>query len=362
MSLQAKNPRLQRGILSGFTLLEMLIVIAIMLLLVIATLPRIKYALDESKVREGSRQLNSYFSMARSRSATTGRPCGVWMVADFIGDPNASPPLRQVTQFYLAEIPPPYSGDVRESTAYLTGGGGSDWLMNFTPAAAGLTTLVQNGDVFRIRFDHKGPFFEGYCNGGAYYIKFIPTLMPPQANGNAGYQYEIVRAPQRIGAPLSLPRGTCIDLSYSGFGNTGVDFFAVQNSGSNLGIYQTPGVLLMFSSDGHVDSVSYQTWDIGAGGMRFVSGALPQGTCHFLVNRPEKVLSASVGVPPGSPANNIGDSNALWVSVARLTGTVTTTDNAYTENPNLLPNNPTFSDYLIRAREYAITQDVKGGR
>ena len=367
MSLHSKNLRLQKDGLGGFTLLEMLIVIAIMLLLVIATLPRIKYALDESKVREGSRQLNSYFAMAKSRAATTGRPCGVWFVGEPLGDPNVAPGLYQATQFYLAETPPPYSGDLSESTVVMTAGtgrSGNDWLMNFTPAAGGLTNLVVLDEDFRVRFDHKGPFFSGYrwSSDGNFYVKFDPlfVFVPPRANPS-GYQYEIVRSPQRIGAPLSLPRGTCVDLTYSGFGNTGVDFYTEQNSGSLLVANQTqPAVLLMFSSDGHVDSVSYRTWDSNAGGYRFVSGN-PQGTSHFLIGRPEKVINFTAAAPLGA-GTNITDNHALWVSIGRLTGSVTTTENGYSDNPNLLPNNPTFSDYLIRAREYAITQDVKGGR
>ena len=66
----------------------------------------------------------------------------------------------------------------------------------------------------------------------------------------------------------------------------------------------------------------------------------------------------------------MGDSNALWVSVARLTGSVVTTDNAYTENPvqlkfdnpNFDPMNPLFTDFVFSARKYAREQDVKGGR
>ena len=54
MSAQLRTSR--RSTYARFTLDQLLI--AIMLLLVIATLPRIKYALDESKVRDSSRQLN----------------------------------------------------------------------------------------------------------------------------------------------------------------------------------------------------------------------------------------------------------------------------------------------------------------
>ncbi len=381
MTLQSRNLRRQRRSLWGFTLLELLIVIAIILLLVIATLPRLKQALDESKLREGSRQLNSYFAMAKSRAATTGRPCGVWFVGEPVGDPTATPALWQSRQFYLAETPPPYSGDFLESRAWITDSSGNNlataangpnWRINFVNAPGGLLTLIGNGDNFQIRFDHKGPYFTGWRNpaDGLFYIIAPALTVPPTANGFynantnplAGYQFEIVRIPQRIGAPLTLPQGTSVDLNYSGFGSTGVNFLTESNPVGQLiaRVPSLPAVLLMFSPDGHVDSVSYFTWDTNVSQYRLVSGN-PQGTTHFLVGRPEKVLNFSVGIPPAANSN-ITDNDALWVSVARLTGSVTTTDNGFTNNPNLLPMTPTFSDYLFNAREYARNQDVKGGR
>ncbi|MFN0022091.1 MAG: Tfp pilus assembly protein FimT/FimU [Pirellulaceae bacterium] len=375
----------------GFTLMEMLIVIAIMLLLVIATLPRIKQTLEDSKVRESSRQLNSYIAMAKSRAAATGRPCGIYLVSEKIGDPTAYPGIYQSSQLFLAEVPPPYSGDVLESRVVVTNlavnqtattVNGPPWLLNFIPAAAGLTTLVAPGEPFLIRFDHKGPIFNGLRgdparpaplnNPNLFFIVGGPTL-PPTANGlyhatnnpYAGYQYEIARAPRRIGAPLNLPRGTAIDLMYSGFGNDGVNF---ATCGTPVGT--PPGyVLVMFAPSGAVANVVYQVYDNSNANQsspifpfRAVDSAAP-GAVHFLVGRPEKVQNAVYNVPPQLLSdNNLVDANALWVSVGRMTGSVTTTENAFTIDPALLPATPTFFDYVIRAREYAITQDVKGGQ
>ncbi|MGI8977780.1 MAG: pilus assembly FimT family protein [Pirellulaceae bacterium] len=356
---------------SGFTLMEMLIVIAIMLLLVIATLPRIKYALDESKVRESSRQLNSYFAMAKARAASTGRPCGLWFVTEKLGDPNATPGVFQSTQLYLAEIPPPYSGDVLESrivisniaaTQVASSSNGPPWLLNFFPAAGSLTTLVAPGEFFLIRFDHKGPIFNGRRGDTSlpsplndltrFFIVGGPTL-PPTANGlydpalnpYAGYQYEIVRNAQRIGAPLALPRGTTVDLTYSGFGNGGTEFYSSLNQ-----------VMVLFTPTGRVGNASYSYYDTVSGSYLPVSTEATGGL-HFLVGRPEKV-----GLPLAE--SNLVDNKALWVSVGRLTGSVTTTENA----PNInfvFSSPPTLQErqaYLTIAREYAITQDVRGGQ
>ena len=376
MSLHVLNLRMPKQRRRGFTLMEMLIVIAIMLLLVIATLPRIKQTMDDSKLRESSRQLSSYFAMAKARAAATGRPCGVWFVSEQLGDPAGVPPNAtfQSSQMYLAEVPAPYSGDVLESKVVVTDTNGNQlasaangpaWRLNFIPAANSLTTLVQPGESFLIRFDHKGPIFNGTrnLNDGFFYVTGGPTV-PPTANGlydantnpNAGYQYEIVRNAQRIGAPLNLPRGTSIDLAYSGMGNFGVDFFAAQTSFNNNGFPAAPAVLVLFTPEGRVGNVTYRSWDFSNSQYVTISNDA-QGTIHFLVGRPEKV-----GL--GLPQSNLVDNNALWVSVGRLTGSVTTTENA----PNIdfvFSNPPTQQEqrnYLTIAREFAITQDVKGGQ
>src|SRR5262245_7132450 len=91
--IRRRNP----SAVAGFTLMELLIVVTIIILLVIVTLPRVKYALDESKVRESSRQVNSYFALAKSRAASTGRPCGLYFQSESVG-PGTPPGIFQCRQ------------------------------------------------------------------------------------------------------------------------------------------------------------------------------------------------------------------------------------------------------------------------
>src|SRR5438132_13774810 len=107
----------------------MLVVVTIMIMLVAVTLPVAKKVMDGSQTREASRQLNAYFAMAKARALHTGRPCGIYFPfpnaplgtvdPTYASMPAAIAqtywPVRQVTQMYLAEIPPPYSGGTSNS-------------------------------------------------------------------------------------------------------------------------------------------------------------------------------------------------------------------------------------------------------
>lgn len=355
---QRTDSRLRRG----FTLVELLVVVAISIVLMAIALPTVKYSIDESKLREASRQVQSYFSMAKARAAGTGRPCGVFMLAESV------PGGEQVTQLYLAEVPPPYTGDVLNARAWISNDGGSAqpllpqnasgtvrWVVNPAPAgsAASLQVLLQPNEIFAIQFDFKGTIYPATIdNLGNVYI--TGNITPPQANGiyqpdpmlpnynpNAGYPYTIYRNPRRIGAPLALPRGTAIDLEYSGFGSSGTEFSAAIQY-----------VSVMFAPSGRVTEASFRYLDIN-GNVQTLSGN-PTGTLHFLVGRPERVGLAL-------PESNLVSGSSLWVSVARLTGSVVTTDNApIIDLPVATPQQRQL--YMTIAREFAITQDTKGGR
>src|SRR5437867_2772299 len=47
-----------------------------------------------------------------------------------------------------------------------------------------------------------------------------PVTGPPPASTIPGYTYQILRMPRRIGNPLELAPGTCIDVAYCGIGPT----------------------------------------------------------------------------------------------------------------------------------------------
>jgi hypothetical protein len=318
-------------------------VITIMVMLMAITLPAVKQVIKDSGTREASRQLNAYFAMAKARALLTGRPCGVMMRCDLpigIGpDPGGSLssmpdwPARQVTQLYLAEVPPPYAGGSSNSRGRIKISPILPATYEFIPTDTNeilyLAGLIELGERFTIRFDYKGPWYvcqrQRDRNGNEHFIYQSPgdptngilpvgigvspnnqgitstgsvTPLPPGMSdpnpAHPGYTFQITRLPRRIGNPLELPAGTCIDLAYSGIGPTNLPTGMLRagmypgppvlSSPSNFpGLFTSSPVKLeyltvMFQPDGGIDSVYLNNFSFA-----------PPSTVHFLVGKTERI-------------------------------------------------------------------------
>ena len=94
-------------------MVELLIVVAIGMLLIAIAIPFVRPALENNKLREASRLLNTFLVGAKARASESGRPFGVRLVrssVDNTGDPNDCYRLQYV------EVPPAYSGDLDNAT------------------------------------------------------------------------------------------------------------------------------------------------------------------------------------------------------------------------------------------------------
>ena len=75
----------------GYTLVELLVVVMIVLILIAAALPVAKNVMESNRTREASRQLNTHLAMARAYASRNNRPFGLWMEMDAaIGDATVS--------------------------------------------------------------------------------------------------------------------------------------------------------------------------------------------------------------------------------------------------------------------------------
>ena len=363
MFLSIRNPQFAiRNRAGGYTLIELMVVMVILVILVATALPLVKRVMDNDRVRETSRQLSAYISMAKVRAVQTGRPCGLLLMLDTpLGAAPAGPPyIRQCTRLFLAEVPPTYGGSTQGARgrirSSLTGPAGTFefYPIYYNSAAmmpgyepdptelAYLYTLINAGEQFLVRFDYKGPWYvcqrgiagdvNGYVDPTRLYytgltIMKVPTPLPPgiilppatepAPSPNPGYFYQIMRSPQPVGEPLELTGGTCIDMTYSGAGPSGNGFILASHT-----------LAMMFTPSGGVKDLYFD----GS------APTAPDGTIHLLLGRVAK-MNLPTGPSQSNPPHpsgvtmfsvkesNLADATSLWVSVGRANGTVTTSEN-----------------------------------
>jgi prepilin-type N-terminal cleavage/methylation domain-containing protein len=362
---------IQRSIRRAYTLTELLVVITIVTILLAATLPIAKRVMDDSRTRDSARLLAGNFAMARTHAARNNRPYGLWFeLTRPLGLPAT---VQQCTQVYLAEVPPPYAGSTTNSRGIIRVEPGQTSpefvplypaFQDTTPADGYndqdtlgekqfLVSLIDEGDTCLVKFEYKGDWFR-LIRGKAtnalypdpnrlYYLMTVPgtfpanwvtgsvsgSAIPPAYNNQTspGFRFQILRTPRRVGNPIELIAGTCIDLEYSGMGPQGGEFAVPLNY-----------LVVMFSAKGDIDGLI-------ADGV--LSG--PTGTLHFLIGQVGKMNDPggpSANHPTGlnmfdPAASNLSDVNSVWVSVGRLNGQITTTENLIPTVQTTPPPTPT---------------------
>jgi type II secretory pathway pseudopilin PulG len=395
--MAARHPRFFAHSRAAYTLVELLIVIMIAILLMVVTLPVAKSVMEDARPREASRILNSLIVATKARAAQTDRFAGIEFVMQRMNDPMVTTPVYQCTQLYMCEVPAMYAGDTTTAVAtvdlyqppmnstapwyklifqdYVPSGGapennhGTPATMNYLADVAPLQNPGPGGneDTFQIRFDHRGPWYDARrhtMNANEFQILLNGSTYPISANSNSNtnvYRYssfQVRRPPQRVGNAVELPRSTCIDMSYSGVGQQGIEF------GTAIGLR------VMFGPAGNVANVTMSEPPTGSGTANVVTSGPPLGTIHFLVGLVSKInlpteANTDYTINLYDPEmSNLADGNALWVSVSRSSGVVTTNEN----NPPLFstvmnPNMPASQlAYVSGARQFATAREQKGGK
>ncbi len=388
----------------GMTLVELLVVIFILTLLVATALPLMKPAIEESRIREASRQINAFLDGAKGRAAALGRPVGVWI--ERIPESNAA------VQLYLAETPPLYGGDSQGATAminYETSTGKfvireipgtnppNTLLPGFVNSYSLIEVLAPNaGDEFRIKFAYKGQYYR--CrrttapSGTTHRFELDPAdaaRVPPLTG--VALPYQVLLNPRRSSSPpLQLPGGTAIDLQYSGIGGftddtivpdicpttaldvpgpTGLEFWDNRNPTNPAGNRLSPPagpVIIVFRPSGDVERV------VVAG-----TSFSPNGTIHLLVSKIEQIETLAEDTPETpnpiawSPVDNdvcphsesLVDTNSIWISVGHRSGLISSSQNGWNFDPDEdLSTPPNFRDCFRSARDLAQRTQTVGGR
>jgi len=306
------------------TLLELLIVMAIMVMVTAAAIPIMIPAVQNRRMREASRLASSYISGARSRAIETGRPVGV--MAERFNGGNFAMVLSYV------EVPRPYAGDFSGSKIMVSSSGS---VTAFTLTDTLWTNVIRCGDTIKLGF-----------KGKTYFLSDAPTLATPgkpisvapsttpwqliSRDGSpvvlpttyaAGVPFQIIRQPVRSSAaPMQLPEGVVVDLLCSGMGITPLSTFTAGPTYTDV----TFNPVVIFSPNGSVDYVTTPTG--------FTRATAP---IFFLLGRRDLMPDVSKSQydenlwDPGTttPALNLYLSN-FWIAIGNQTGTVTVAENA----------------------------------
>lgn len=290
---------------SGVTLIEMLVVVAIMMFMLGIAAPMFRPDQDGSVARDTARALNSYIQEARAKAIATGRPCGVAFIP-FEGYQSACVVAQQV------ESPPLYTGETYQSKVTVNQSANATPLtLSFNDASANWT---QKGNM--IRLGGRGVWYE-MTSPTACKLQTGDTNRPdaefrPWTNGNWSTTYEIQAAPvsqaksylQSVGMaePFKVIRGSAIDLYYSKVGNT-----TLNNSSSNP-------VIVMFNPTGEL-GVCYSL--VGSGRTRPGSAAVPSDKVYILCGQWDRALTAFT---PEDGKRNHQTFDSYWIEIDPSTG------------------------------------------
>ncbi|MBX9790781.1 MAG: prepilin-type N-terminal cleavage/methylation domain-containing protein [Pirellulales bacterium] len=393
----------------GFTLVELLVTLVIIMMLTAIAVPVLAPALAGRRQREASREVTSYFALARDTAMRTGRATGV-MLERFTGAGNASakaliaaglPPTpvpEMCLTLWQVEVPPPYSGDTLYSRAFVLGGFGVGQIAaivtpgSSVPEAYG---LVRIGDT--IKFNTQGHLYQIIGGTPDTTISPNPTgLLAPPTPGAPwtimpiggttafvpsfalGVPYQIMRQPVKTSAPpLQLPEGIVVDLAasgmtpqwtgsvppYAGFNPANVAFTASFCPLDATGAPQFPSdsipIIVLFSPTGSVERMAFSGPNPSNASQPMPFAVPPTTPIFLLLGQREKV-------PAASNVNNENwrDATNLWITIFPQTGLVTSTENVPLNPPSGQPfaTPGGYAGDLMAARRLALEGQTLGGR
>ena len=112
---QQQQQQRRRCHTAGMTLVELLVVVAIIVGVLAVLLPLAKPLIDGRDVREASRQVNAYLAAAQARAIGTGKPVGVFFTRQ--GTDPAQ--VNKVYQMELMTSPVLYAGPTENAREFM---------------------------------------------------------------------------------------------------------------------------------------------------------------------------------------------------------------------------------------------------
>jgi len=366
------------------SLTELLIVVAVMVILLGLGLPMVKTGLEGRRIREASRQLNTYVELAKSQAAETGRPAGLILDVETLpGNGLPEDYLPYVSQVFLAQTPPPYVGDMvtaRVRVAYNSSAYVPTMVSTYPRIAAftdsgSFSSLLRPGD--QIKFDYRGSLYTLYFDNttSVWHFNLYPS---PQTLANVplpptgvALPYQVFRQPEKSGSmPMEMAPGAVIDLSMSGFGLS--DEFRFDNDivigNPNTLVKEIQFVSIVFGPSGGVTRVLVNKYNHNTNQTE-IDTHMPTATLHLLVGKIDGVLLDDIANVNTADdlETNIENSESLWVSIGHQAGRVTTAENGWTDPVPPLAPPPALTAaaaaaLMATAREFAQSGKAMGGR
>lgn len=398
----------------GFTVIELLIVMGIIVIVAAVTLPTLKGLLSGRKIAEASNLVSSFAASAKSRAISTGRPVALIIDRARYDEAGGLALNNMATRLSIGEVFPAYSGDWEGATGTLQDlvtiaaweAGRFDAIdiplaqaatlvdLNSTPPVS--NNMVQPGDLIEIGGSREKFFIASPDGGTTPAVQVVGSgaasvvrihfnnpsettvgtplqegaLTVADAGPNHQRTFRIYRRPSKsLAGGISLPRGTCIDLHFSGCGQTGRQFSSdtIQPVGGNnpyphAGFSNYGPIYLVFSPDGQVSS-----WFVQNRPFNYASPTLqrgyPTGLIHLLVGAVDQVVETTRAIPNLEQADavrtsltvseeytsNLMDAENNWVTINPYTGSITTSSMGGVQTP--IPSDPSYADLVNRLRE-----------
>ncbi len=350
---------------AGMTLVELLVVVAIIGLLAVTVLPNVATTTENRRSREAARVTSTFFAKAQSRAI--GRPewAGVTVVPT-----NAN--VLYAIDLFQANVPQVYRGESLESKAFIAGANELSRDLGFYDDAASKALVaipdarkLATGDL--IRFDGNGPWYE-FVQGLPYGVRFRGSLggsasakemvaqtsrntpwpaqsTNPSSPQDVAHGFEILRQPVRNGSALTIPDGRCVDLAWSGFGNSSYTRFL--NAGSPVTV---PTVTVLFDATGRARQI-----------VKAAERLSVTGPVYFLVGRVDRAnndptAASSYDGQDDTKGFNWQYGDSYWIVIDPASGIVKTAE--------CLPvkTYPDLTTGVLLSQQFARSETPTGGK
>lgn len=355
---------------AGMTLIELLVVVAIIGLLAVTVLPNVASTAENRRNREAARVASTF--VARAQSRAIGRP--EWAGVSFVRPPTNANATFAIDLFQ-AGVPQVYRGESLISRARITGSGQLTRTLSFVDGNTGSDEVIpsarnlQDGDL--IRFDGNNAWYE--LGNAPYRVRLRGSLggsasaseLAGQSERNTPWPttpdlhpFEILRQPVRSGQAFTIPDGRCVDLAWSGYGN------------STYNRFMTPGtsisaVTVLFDATGRVRQIFTESTAVD--GSKTSSRQTFTGPVFLLVGRVDRAANnpwANAGYDPADDSKGFnwqyGDS--YWIGIDPASGIVKTAECMPIDAAIDVTNATALAAALSTSQQFIRSEITAGGR